>query len=311
VTGALGFIGSAYVRAHKDDDIFLLARPSGQRFLCRLEVVGGRPGSAQFCWLDLARDDLADAVGEVDTIVHFAAKTFVDRSIADPTPFIESNVVGSFKLLEAIRRSRTVEHVWWQSTDEVYGAILEGAYREDARLNPSNPYAATKAAADGLALSYFNTYGIKVIIGRAENAYGPWQGREKAIPTFVRCALQAKPIPVYGDGQHRRQWVHVVDVVECVDHLLEHGKPGEVYHVAGHQELSNLELAQGVLGALGLPAERIQFIEDRDIRPGHDRRYALSTQKVRETGWQPRIKLQDGLPNVVEWYAAHKEWTFG
>ena len=312
VSGALGFIGSAYCRAFGTGrELIPLARMSSNRFLDRLattDLIG------KVRWVDLARDDLTDHVADAERVVHFAAKTFVDRSISDPSPFIESNVVGSYRLLEAVRKSRTVERVWWQSTDEVYGAILEGSYTEDARLNPSNPYAATKAAADALAQSYFNTYGVRVIIGRAENVYGPFQGREKVIPTFVRAALRRESLPVYGDGKHRRQWIHVDDVVRAVEHLLDVGTPGEVYHVAGAQELENLELAQHVLLALGITDDyhrHVRFVSDHDKRPGHDRRYALDTTKVRATGWTPLVPLDIGLRDVVQWYADRRDWTFG
>jgi dTDP-glucose 4,6-dehydratase len=321
VTGALGFIGSAYVRgsrAHSAgvDDMVLLARPSSRRFLARLGGPGDLVNETIFRWLDLARDDLSDAVADCDKVVHLAAKTFVDRSIADPAPFIDSNIVGSYRLLEALRRSRTtVRRIYWQSTDEVYGAILEGAYREDAALNPTNPYAATKAASDALALSYVHSYGLPIVIGRAENVYGPYQGREKVLPTFVRAALSGEPLPVYGDGQHARQWIHVDDVVDAIDHLLAFsGGVGQVYHVAGAQELKNLELAHLVLRALGRSGDldrMVRFVPDAGVRPGHDRRYALATEKVRASGWAPTRVLVTSMAEVVQWYADHTEWTFG
>ncbi len=304
VTGALGFIGSAYIRAHGGKGLVALARRTNERNAERLEAL-----DVPTYTLDLARDDLSDVMNEVETVVHLAAKTFVDRSITDPMPFFESNVLATFRLLEAMRRSRTVRKLLYFTTDEEYGAILKGAYKEDARINPSNPYAATKAAGTALALSYVNTYGLDIVISRCENVYGPYQGPEKVLPTFTRKALADEPLPVYGDGHHRRQWIHVHDVCRAIDHLLSVGEGGEIYHIAGHQELENLELAEMVLRVLEKPLDRIQMIPDHNLRPGHDRRYALDTTKIRASGWAPAIPVEEGMAQVVRWYANNRWWT--
>ena len=194
------------------------------------------------------------------------------------------------------------------STDEVYGEMLEGGYKEDARLNPTNPYSSTKAAADMLCLSYWNTYKLPLIITRTENNYGPWQHPQKALPVFVHKALHDEKLPVYGDGKHRRMWLHVEDHCQAILHLLNNGKPGEIYHIAGEEELENVELARRILDILGKPHSLIEFVSDYNIRPGHDRRYALNVEKLRATGWKPVHKLEDGLEKTVRWYKEHPEW---
>jgi len=311
VTGVLGFIGSYFarwlIRAERDVSIVGVGRNTDQRNLRRLELL---PGDSRFklVYCDVARDDVSELFEGVDYAVNFAAKTFVDHSIRDPEPFIQSNIVGTFRLLEAARKAKGLRRYVQISTDEVYGQILEGAYKEEAPLNPRNPYASTKAAGDMLCIAYYNTYGLPVIITRTENNYGPYQHPQKAIPTFVRTALRNEPLPIYGDGKHRRMWLHVEDHCRAVLHLLKVGKPGEIYHVAGEQELENLELAKTVLKLLGKPEDMVKFIPDTDIRPGHDRRYALNVEKLRATGWAPKIGLQEGLKRTVEWYAANRSW---
>jgi len=311
VTGCLGFIGSQFVKSlikTTDADIVGLSRFTNQRNLRRLDGVIGDP-RFNLHYLDLRRDDLGDAFADVDTVVNFAAKTFVDYSIKDPLPFIESNIVGTFRLLEEARRSKTLKLFFQISTDEVYGAILQGAYTEDSRLNPTNPYAASKAGADMLVKSFANTYSLPAIITRTENNYGPYQGREKAVPTFVRKALAGEPLPVFGDGKHRRMWLHVDDHCSAIMHLIEKGKRGgEIYHVAGEHEMENIELARLILRLCMKPENQIAFVPDHDARPGHDRRYALSTTKLRELGWKPMWNIEDGFRNAVEWYCTNRWW---
>jgi dTDP-glucose 4,6-dehydratase len=194
------------------------------------------------------------------------------------------------------------------STDEVYGTIAEGTYSEDSKLNPTNPYSATKAAGDMLTISYHNTYDLDTIITRTENNYGPFQSPEKVIPTFIRKALAGDPLPIYGDGKHRRMWLHVSDHCGALLHLVSKGQSGEIYHVASLRELENLELARMVLRLLDKPQDMIEFIPDQKIRPGHDRRYAIDGQKLRATGWVPRFTLETGLGDVVRWYVDNRWW---
>ncbi len=307
VTGITGFIGSHFGRLAlgSGHSVVGFARHSDTRNLQRIgDYV--EDGHFRLVYGDLT-GDISGLLEGADAVVHFAARTFVDHSILDPEPFIQSNIVGTYKLLEQARRYKPRLFVQ-VSTDEVYGAILEGAYKEDARLNPTNPYSSTKAAADMLCNSYWNTYKLPIIITRTENNYGPWQHPQKALPVFVRKALAREKLPVYGDGKHRRMWLHVEDHCRAILHLLEHGKAGEVYHVAGEEELENIELARRILALLGKPETQIELVPDYNIRPGHDRRYALNVEKLRSTGWQPQYTLAQGLKETVEWYKAHPEW---
>ena len=310
VTGCLGFIGSHFCRYMLNDpynEIVGLARNSNQRNLMRIGDFKADP-RFNLHFIDLDRDPLADAFQDVEVVVNFAAKTFVDYSIQDPLPFINSNLIGAFRMLEEARKSRSVRLFCQVSTDEVYGAILDGSYSEDSKLNPTNPYAATKAGSDMLTVSYFNTYKLPIIITRTENNYGPWQSREKVFPTFIRRALNNKPLPVYGDGKHSRMWLHVMDHCYAINHLIGKGKAGEIYHVAGDEELQNLELAKTILRLMKKPEDMIEFVPDHNIRPGHDRRYALDSSKIRATGWRPAYSIETGFASTVAWYCDHKWW---
>lgn len=320
VTGARGFIGSCFVKAtlgtRPDVQVVALVRDSNQNNRARLD--GNTPG---FERLRIHHGDLTQDISgiceDVDVVVNFAAKTFVDRSIKDPKPFVESNVLGTYALLEQARKDKVKRYIQI-STDEVYGAILSGSYKEDARINPTNPYAATKAGADALVMAYTHTFGLWTAITRTENNYGPYQGPEKVFPTFVKKALKGEQLPVYGDGKHRRMWLHVSDHVAAVWHLIEADVPsGEVWHVAGEQELENLELAHWILRAVDNYNDpratqsferRIKFVPDYNIRPGHDRRYALNCEKLRATGWAPKVALELGIAATVDWYCKNQWW---
>lgn len=313
VTGVLGFIGSYFAKytlqnlaEYPDVTIVGVARNTNQKHLARVKAILG-DSRFRLYYTDFAKQDLSEVFEGIDYVFHFGAKTFVDHSIRKPQPFIESNVVGTYQILEEARHSNIKMH-FQVSTDEVYGSILKGAYKEDAPLNPTNPYSATKAAADMLAISYFNTYKLPVIITRTENNYGPFQHPQKVMPVFVRKALANEPLPVYGDGKHSRMWLHVEDHCRALLHLVKHGEAGEIYHIAGHQELQNLELAKRVLAILGKPESLIAFVPDRNVRPGHDRRYALNVEKLRATGWVPKYSLEQGLKETVEWYKDNGWW---
>lgn len=312
ITGCLGFIGShmcRYILENTDWDVIGFNRNTDQRNIHRIDdyvynkrfrlVIG-----------DLSDNNSVSGLAEdVDYIVNFAARTFVDHSIRDPMPFIQSNIIGTYNLLEEARRNKsTLKRYIQVSTDEVYGSITEGSYKEDSRLNPTNPYAATKAAADMLCISYFNTYGVPIIITRTENNFGEYQHPQKALPKFVKYAIEGKPLPVYGDGKHKRMWLYVLDHCSAIHHLLTNGKIGEIYHVAGEQELMNIELATRILKILGKDENMIEYINDFNIRPGHDRRYALNTEKLKATGWEPKYKLDTSLKSVVEWYRNYSWW---
>lgn len=323
VTGCLGFIGSHfvnYILKETHYNILGFNRNSDQKNLHRLDAIfesedGEIYENNRFnlVYGDLTDSDSLSGITEnIEYIVNFAAKTFVDHSIKDAKPFISSNIVGTYNILEEARRSNLVcnniKKFIQVSTDEVYGAILEGAYKEDARLNPTNPYAASKGAADMLAISYYNTYNLPIIITRTENNFGEYQHPQKAIPKFVKYALENRKLPVYGDGGHRRMWLYVRDHCSAIHRLMTHGKPGEIYHVAGEQELTNNELAKKILSILGKQEDLIEHIDDFNIRPGHDRRYALNVEKLKGIGWEPKYKLDESLEKVVNWYSDNEWW---
>jgi len=313
VTGAFGFIGSQFVKMLIEDypevEVRAFVRNSDQRKSIRLAPYHNHP-RLRLIIGDLTDINSVSGLAEgVDVIVNFAAKTFVDHSIKDASAFVQSNVIGTYNLLEEARKNRVKKYVQ-VSTDEVYGSILEGAYSEDAPLNPTNPYSATKAAADMLVQSYGSTYGLKYIITRTENNYGKYQHPQKAMPVFVKCALNDVKIPVYGDGKHCRMWLRVEDHCLAIMHLISLEKEG-IYHVAGEQELENVELARRILSILKKPQSLIQFVPDFDIRPGHDRRYALDVTKLKASGWRPKWDLKEGLEDAVQWYKENDWWLYG
>ena len=244
--------------------------------------------------------------GGVDAVVHFAAESHVDRSILSPDPVIDTNVRGTGRLLDAARSARVSRFVH-VSTDEVYGDIEEPLEADETfPLKPSSPYAASKAASDLLALSYVRTYGLPVVITRASNNYGPYQFPEKLIPLMISNALEGVPLPVYGDGQQVRDWLHVDDHCRAILAVLEHGKTGEVYNVAGACHLPNLDVIRRVIEIVGASENLITRVTDR---PGHDRRYALRGDKIaRDTGFAPAVPFEEGLARTVRWYQDHAGW---
>lgn len=311
VTGGAGFIGSAFVRlaAAAGHQVLSLDKLTYAGNLENLEPVAAAPGY-RFVRGDICDATLVDALlaeYRPDAVVHFAAESHVDRSIFSPQPFFETNLRGTFTLLEAarVRRLRRFLHV---STDEVYGSLappLEAG--EDFPLRPSSPYAASKAGSDLLALSYFTTYGLPVLVTRASNNYGPYQFPEKLIPLMISNALQGRPLPVYGDGRQVRDWLYVEDHCQALFALLEDGRAGQVYNIGGNCALENLEVVKRILVATGRGEELIEHVTDR---PGHDRRYALASGKIlRETGWQPRVAFSEGLAKTVAWYRQNTGWV--
>lgn len=313
VTGCYGFIGSRFINhvLTVDHDVRVVAfgRCSNQRNRLRLYTVG----STQWPRMTVVHGDLCDPAAisglceGIDVVVNFAAKTFVDHSLKDRTPFIESNIIGADNLMEDAARYR-VKRFIQISTDEVYGQILNGSYKEDALLQPRNPYSWSKACADLNGLQRHRTNGFPCIVTRTENNFGPMQHRQKVLPTFVRYALGGEALPVYGDGQHVRCWLHVEEHCRALWHLVGVGKPGEIYHIAGEEELTNYELAQLVLRSLDIPIDRIAFVPDHNIRPGHDRRYALDCSKLRSTGFEIKQDVRALLAETVRWYADNQVW---
>ncbi|BFH67240.1 dTDP-glucose 4,6-dehydratase [Paenibacillus dendritiformis] len=312
VTGGMGFIGSNFI-------LYMLARHP-EIHITNLDALtyAGNPDNLQHIAdrgaYRFIRADITDAAaveqimeeGAFDAIVHFAAESHVDRSIADPESFVRTNVLGTFRLLESARR-HPVSRFIHVSTDEVYGTLgSTGLFTEDSPLLPNSPYSASKAGSDMLARSYARTYGMPVIITRCSNNYGPRQFPEKLIPTIITQAIQDRPIPVYGDGSHVRDWLYVDDHCAAIDAALKHGQPGEVYNIGGHQERTNLEVVRMVLNELGKPESLIAFVSDR---PGHDLRYAIDPRKTeRELGWSPSVGLADGMKQTVAWYINNRAW---
>ena len=309
VTGGAGFIGSNFVRhaleAHADWRITTLDKLTYAGRTETLADVMDHPRHG------FVLGDIGDAavaaplVERAEIVVHFAAETHVDRSIHGAGDFIRTDVLGTFVLLEAARRAPRLERFVQISTDEVYGSVPTGASRETDELKPRNPYSASKAGADRLAYSYFATYGLPVIVTRASNNYGPFQFPEKVIPLFVTNAIDEIPLPLYGDGRHIRDWLHVEDHCRALDLLIEKGTNGEVYNVGGGSEVANVDLTHMILDLVGRPRTLIRPVQDR---PGHDRRYSLDTSKARSLGWTPREDFAEGLRRTVEWYWANEWW---
>lgn len=309
VTGGAGFIGSNFVRhalaEHADWRITTLDLLTYAGRAETLRDVMDHPRH-HFVRGDVADHVVAGALVErSEIVVHFAAETHVDRSIADADRFIRTDVLGTFMLLEAARRAPGLRRFVQISTDEVYGSVATGESGETDELKPRNPYSASKASADRLAYSYFATYDVPVVITRASNNYGPFQFPEKIIPLFVTNALDRQPLPLYGDGGNVRDWLHVSDHCRAVDLLIHHGVSGEVYNVGGGNEIRNVDLTHRILALADRPASLITPVKDR---PGHDRRYALSTTKLRQLGWTPQVPFEKGLADTVDWYRANEWW---
>jgi dTDP-glucose 4,6-dehydratase len=241
---------------------------------------------------------------DVDAVVNFAAESHVDRSIADPGDFVLTDVFGVFILLEAAKKFG-VERFLHVSTDEVYGAIEEGSFKEGDALTPNSPYSASKAGGELFARSYFATYGMPIISTRGSNNFGPYQYPEKLIPLFITNAIEDKPLPVYGDGQQVRDWIFVLDHCEGIDVALHRGEPGEAYNVGGGNERTNLYITKAILSILGKPESLIKYVEDR---PGHDRRYSIDCAKLNAIGWTPKHDFDEALETTVKWYIENESW---
>ncbi|GAA0547184.1 dTDP-glucose 4,6-dehydratase [Actinomadura livida] len=313
VTGGAGFIGSEFVRAglrgqlpgSGDDRITVLDALTYSGNPANLAPVADRPGY-RFVHGDICDPAVVDeTVRGHEVIVHFAAETHVDRSISGPGRFVRTNVLGTQVLLEAALRHgvRRFVHV---SSDEVYGSIDQGSWTEESPVDPTAPYAATKAGSDLMALSFHRTFGMDVVVTRCTNNYGWYQFPEKLIPLFVTNLLDGLPVPLYGDGENRRDWLHVSDHCRAIQLVLREGRAGEVYHIGGGDELSNREITGLLLDACGAGWDRVEHVTDR---LGHDRRYSLDATKIREElGFVPRIGFAEGLRSVIEWYRDNRSW---
>ena len=313
VTGGCGFIGSNFVR-------YLLSTYPGLRVanIDKLTYAGNPENLRDFAanpryrfdHADIADRDRVEAIlteARPEAVVHLAAESHVDRSILDSGPFVQTNIVGTQVLLDACRRYGVPRYVQ-VSTDEVYGTLGdEGLFTEETPLAPNSPYSASKAAADLLVRAYCHTFGFPGVITRCSNNYGPYQFPEKLIPLFISNALADQPLPVYGNGENTRDWIHVLDHCRGIDAALRRGRPGEVYNFGGRCELRNIDLTKRLLRALGKPESLIKYVADR---PGHDFRYAIDCSKAeRELGWKPEMDFDRGLAETIAWYQSHADWV--
>jgi dTDP-glucose 4,6-dehydratase len=306
VTGGAGFIGSHFVRylvGHLGTSVTVL---DALTYAARTENLQGVRDRIAFIHGDIRSWDVVDhAVSQCDMLVHFAAESHVDRSLRDARPFVSTNVLGTQMLVDAAVR-HGIQRFVHVSTDEVYGSIREGSWTEDSPLAPRSPYAASKAASDLIVLSAHHTYGLNVVITRGSNTYGPYQYPEKLIPHFTTQLLEKKPVPLYGDGLNVRDWLHVDDHVRAIYMAAEKGGSGEVYHVGGGQELSNIQVTDIILRTLGCGWDAVEFVTDRQ---GHDHRYSLDTSKTRKTLCvTPEHKAVVGIPDTVRWYRDNRSW---
>ncbi|HEY3268954.1 MAG TPA: dTDP-glucose 4,6-dehydratase [Armatimonadota bacterium] len=308
VTGGAGFIGSHYVRLvlheRPEDSVVVLDKLTYAGNLRNLEDVAQSPRYA------FVRGDICDAalvhevMSGVDAVVNFAAETHVDRSLMEPASFIETDVKGTYTLLEAAK-AHGVGRFLQVSTDEVYGSIDEGSFRETDILSPSSPYSASKAGGEMMVMAYHTTYGMDTVITRGSNNYGPYQYPEKLIPLFITNALDGQRLPLYGDGANVRDWIFAPDHCRGIDLALRQGAPGEVYNVGGGNERTNRWITGQILGLLGKDESLITRVADR---PGHDRRYSIATEKIRALGWAPEKSFEAGLAETVAWYQTRRDW---
>lgn len=308
VTGGMGFIGSNFVR-------YILSTYGGSKVVnldnlsmgSNLSNLKDLKGDRRYKFVkgSITNSNLVSKLmKDVEVVVNFAAETHVDRSISNPSPFFESNIRGMFTLLECIRKKRNVKLVHI-STDEVYGEIAKGSFKESDPLKPSSPYSASKAAADMLALAYYRTYHLNVIITRCTNNFGPFQHPEKFIPKLIIRGSLNLPIPIYGRGKTIRDWIYVLDHCEAIDLVTKKGNAGEVFNISTGNEFLTMEVAKKILELTDKPEDLIAFVKDR---PGHDLRYSLDSSKLRKLGWRPNHNFQRALKRTIEWYTRNEWW---
>ena len=315
VTGGAGFIGSNFIfymlKVHPEDRIVCLDKLTYAGNLSTLKDVMDFP-NFRFVKMDICDRSAVYGLFEEehpDVVVNFAAESHVDRSIANPEIFLETNIIGTAVLMDACRKYG-IERYHQVSTDEVYGDLPldrpDLFFTEETPLHTSSPYSSSKASADLLVGAYHRTYGLPVTISRCSNNYGPYQFPEKLIPLMIANALADKPLPVYGDGKNVRDWLYVEDHCKAIDLILQQGRVGEVYNIGGHNEMGNIDIVKLICKALGKPESLITYVQDRK---GHDRRYAIDPAKIHgELGWLPETRFADGIKKTIEWYLTHKEW---
>lgn len=313
VTGGAGFIGSNFIlywaRKYPKDEIFNVDKLTYAGNLENLKEIESHK-KYHFVKGDICDRQLVDSLmDKVDTVVHFAAESHVDRSIEDPSPFIQTNVVGTYTLLESALKHK-IKRFHHISTDEVFGALglgTEEKFNEDTAYDPRSPYAASKAASDHLIRAYHVTYGLPITISNCSNNFGPYQFPEKLVALAVTNVLKGKKVTVYGDGLYVRDWLYVEDHIEALDLILKKGKIGETYFVGGlTEDISNIDLIKKILKIMGKDESFIEFVKDR---PGHDRRYAIDWSKIkRDLGWKPKVTLDEGLAKTIQWYRDNRDW---
>ena len=309
VCGGAGFLGSAFIRNYlknnPDSKITNLDVLTIGSNLQNLKDIENNP-NYNFIKDDIRNESVIDKlVKDTDVVVNFAAESHVDRSIANPKPFLETNILGTYSILETIRKhDKQFIHV---STDEVYGdAQGKSSFDENSQINPSNPYAATKAAADNLVASYHRTYGINCITTRCTNNFGENQFPEKLIPKTIIRSIKNLKVPLYGDGMQIRSWIYVNDHVQAIENLINKGKPGQVYNITAYEEITNKSIVEKILDILGKSPDLIEHVDDR---PGHDKRYSINCSKIEnQTGWRPQYAFDDALKQTVNWYLQNQSW---
>ncbi len=306
ITGGAGFIGSNFVKH------IIREYPAYEiTVLDKLTYAGNKNNLKEdLKKIKFIKGDVCDKkiveklVKKSDVIVHFAAETHVDRSIIDAGSFVLTDVFGTYQLMEACKKFG-IEKFVHISTDEIYGQIIRGSFRETDKLEPRNPYSASKAGAELLARSFFITHNVPVVITRSSNNFGPYQHPEKMIPLFITNAMQNKKLPLYGDGKNIRDWLHVADNCKAIDLVMHEGKTGEIYNIGGDNERMNIDITRLILKFLGKPESLIEFVRDR---PGHDIRYSLDSTKIKKLGWRTEFKFEEALRQTVEWYKKNSWW---
>lgn len=310
VTGGCGFIGSNFIHYMLERYSYKIINVDKLTYAGNLENLKDVENDKRYVFIkgDIADRSTLERIFEkpVDVIVNFAAESHVDRSILDPSDFIKTNIFGTYNLLE-LARIKGVGRFIQISTDEVYGSLGPyGKFTEETPLSPNSPYSASKASADLIARAYYKTYGVPIIITRCSNNYGPYQFPEKLIPLVITNALEDKELPIYGDGKNIRDWIHVNDHIRALDLIIHLGRIGEIYNIGADNERTNIEIVEMILEILGKPFSLVKFVKDR---PGHDRRYAISAEKIKkELGFKPEIEFKKGLEDTVKWYIEKRSW---
>ena len=308
VTGGAGFIGSNFIRTviNKHPDVKVINYDK-LTYAGSLESLKDIEKNKNYTFIkgDVCDAELVNKAAKgIDIIFNFAAESHVDRSIQDPFVFAKSNVLGTHTLLEAARKNNVKKFIQI-STDETYGSIQKGSFKETDSLDPSSPYSASKASADLLCLSYQTTFNMPIIITRTTNNFGPYQYPEKVIPLFITNLMEGKKVPLYGDGMNIRDWIYVADNCEAIWFAAEKGKIGEIYNIGGGNELPNIKITKIILEEMGKDESWIQYVKDR---PGHDRRYSLDCAKISKLGWKPKFKFENAIRDTITWYKENANW---